>query len=90
MVGCLLICMSLASLLVVRGLSNIPNFITIDLQLVDFPLHIHGLIHLLALPSSFIGSVWGEESIALSVAFLFLGLGFSLLLKKNFISQRAR
>ena len=86
-IGFLFICMALASLLSIKGLSTIPDTVNFTFQDNDFSINIHGLIYLLATPSRYAGSIWGEESMAMSIAFLFFGLGLSFLFKKKIFSR---
>lgn len=86
-VGLLFLCIAVASLLTVRGLTGIPE--TFNLIIVDFTVDVHSLIYLLATPSLYVASLWGDESMVISIAFLFLGLGVSFIFKKS-ISSRLR
>ncbi len=86
LIGLLLICMALASLLTVRGLSNIPEEVTVNLINEDFTFDVHGFIHLLATPAQYVGDLWGDESMIVSIAFLFLGFGLSLFFRKKIVS----
>lgn len=86
-IGFLLICMALASLLSIRGLSEIPDVFKFTFLDSDYAISIHGLIYLLATPSRYAGMIWGEESMAMSVAFLFFGLGLSFLFRKKIFSR---
>lgn len=79
--------MALSSLLIVRGLSQIPDVVNIQLIDEEINVDLHGLIHLLATPSQFAAQLWGDESMAISVAFLLLGLGLSLIFKKRIASR---
>ncbi len=79
--------MSLASLLTLRGLTSIPQHIYIPILGYNFRIDIWSLILLLAYPSWFIASLWGEESMVMSMAFLFMGLGFSLCFRKTISSK---
>ena len=79
--------MALSSLLIVRGLSQIPDTITVQLVDEELNFNLHEFIHLLATPSQFAAQLWGEESMAISVAFLLLGLGLSLIFKKRITSR---
>jgi hypothetical protein len=79
--------MGLSSLLIVRGLSQIPDVVNIQLIDEEINVDLHGLIHLLATPSQFAAQIWGDESMAISVAFLLLGLGISLIFKKRITSR---
>jgi len=79
--------MALSSLLIVRGLSQIPDVVTIQLVDEEINIDLHGVIHLLATPSQFAAQLWGDESMAISVAFLLLGLGLSLIFKKKITSR---
>jgi hypothetical protein len=79
--------MALASLLTIRGLSNIPEEVTVNLINEDFTFDVHGFIHLLATPAQYIGEMWEDESMIVSIAFLFLGLGLSLSFRKKIISR---
>jgi hypothetical protein len=88
-VGLLFLCMALASLLTVRGLSEIPQITSFTLSTLEITVDVHSLIYLLATPSLYVASLWGDESMVISIAFLFLGLGFSLIFKKK-ISSRLR
>jgi hypothetical protein len=85
--GLILICMALSSLLIVRGLSQIPDVVTIQLVDEEINIDLHGVIHLLATPSQFAAQLWGDESMAISVAFLLLGLGLSFIFKKKITSR---
>lgn len=85
--GLILICMALSSLLIVRGLSQIPDVVTVQLVDEEINIDLHGVIHLLATPSQFAAQLWGDESMAISVAFLLLGLGLSLIFKKRITSR---
>jgi len=85
--GLILICMALSSLLIVRGLSQIPEVVTVQLVDEEINIDLHGVIHLLATPSQFAAQLWGDESMAISVAFLLLGLGLSLIFKKRITSR---
>ena len=79
--------MALSSLLIVRGLSQIPDVVTVQLVDEEINIDLHGVIHLLATPSQFTAQLWGDESMAISVAFLLLGLGLSLIFKKRITSR---
>ncbi len=79
--------MALSSLLIVRGLSQIPDVVNVQLIDEEINVDLHGLIHLLATPSQLAAQLWGDESMALSVAFLLLGLGLSLIFKKRIASR---
>ncbi|TRO59732.1 hypothetical protein [[Eubacterium] cellulosolvens] len=79
--------MALSSLLIVRGLSQIPDVVNVQLIDEEINVDLHGLIHLLATPSQFAAQLWGDESMAISVAFLLLGLGLSLIFKKRIASR---
>ena len=79
--------MALSSLLIVRGLSQIPDVVNVQLLDEEINVDLHGLIHLLATPSQFAAQLWGDESMAISVAFLLLGLGISLIFKKRITSR---
>jgi hypothetical protein len=79
--------MALSSLLIVRGLSQIPDVVNVQLIDEEINVDLHGLIHLLATPSQFAAQLWGDESMAISVAFLLLGLGLSLIFKKRIASS---
>jgi len=79
--------MALSSLLIVRGLSQIPDVVNVQLLDEEINVDLHGLIHLLATPSQFAAQLWGDESMAISVAFLLLGLGLSLIFKKRITSR---
>lgn len=79
--------MALSSLLIVRGLSQIPEVVTVQLVDEEINIDLHGVIHLLATPSQFAAQLWGDESMAISVAFLLLGLGLSLIFKKRITSR---
>ncbi len=79
--------MALSSLLIVRGLSQIPDTVTVQLVDEEINIDLHGVIHLLATPSQFAAQLWGDESMAISVAFLLLGLGLSLIFKKKITSR---
>lgn len=79
--------MALSSLLIVRGLSQIPDAFTVQLVDKEINIDLHGVIHLLATPSQFAAQLWGDESMAISVAFLLLGLGLSLIFKKRITSR---
>lgn len=85
--GLILICMALSSLLIIRGLSQIPDVVTVQLVDKEINFDLHGFIHLLATPSQFAAQLWGDESMAISVAFLLLGLGLSLIFKKRITSR---
>ncbi len=86
-IGLIFICMAIASLLTVRGLSKVPESVTINLTDRNFFIDVHNMIFLLATPSRYIASVWGEESMVISMAFLFLGLGLSFIFKKKIASR---
>ncbi|MFX0105682.1 MAG: hypothetical protein ACFE75_09340, partial [Candidatus Hodarchaeota archaeon] len=62
--------MGLSSLLTLRGLTGIPEVVTFNLINRDILIDIHGIIYLLATPSIFAASIWGEESMVMSIAFL--------------------
>ena len=79
--------MALSSLLVVRGLSPIPDVVTIQLVDEEINLNLHDFIHLLATPSQLAAQVWGDDAMAVSVAFLLLGFGLSLIFKKTIASR---
>jgi hypothetical protein len=79
--------MALSSLLIVRGLSKIPDVVNVQLMGQEINIDIHWLIHLLATPSKLSAQLWGDESMAISVAFLLLGLGLSLIFKKQITSR---
>ena len=79
--------MALSSLLIVRGLSQIPDVVNVQLLDEEINVDLHGLIRLLATPSQFAAQLWGDESMAISVAFLLLGLGLSLIFKKKITSR---
>jgi len=85
--GLILLSMALSSLLIVRGLSQIPDVVTVQLVDEEINIDLHGVIHLLATPSQFAAQLWGDESMAISVAFLLLGLGLSLVFKKKITSR---
>lgn len=85
--GLILLSMALSSLLIVRGLSQIPDVVTVQLVDEEINIDLHGVIHLLATPSQFAAQLWGDESMAISVAFLLLGLGLSLIFKKKITSR---
>ena len=87
LLGCLLICMALSSLLIVRGLSQIPDVVNVQLIDEEINIDIHWLIRLLATPSQLVAQLWGDESMAISVAFLLLGVGLSLIFKKQITSR---
>jgi len=88
-IGLIFIGMAIASLLTVRNIPGVPEVITLNLNYEVFNINIHSLIHLLATPCLYIASIWGDESMVTSLAFLFLGLGLSLILRKK-ISSRLR
>jgi len=88
-IGLIFIGMAIASLLTIRNIPGIPEVITFNLKYEVFDFNIHSLIHLLAKPSLYIASIWGDESMVTSLAFLFLGLGLSLIFRKK-ISSRLR
>ena len=88
-IGLIFIGMAIASLLAIRNIPGIPDVITFNLKYEVFDINIHSLIHLLAMPSLYIASVWGDESMVTSLAFLFLGLGLSSIFRKK-ISSRLR
>ena len=79
--------MALSSLLIVRGLSQIPDVVNVQLLDEEINVDLHGLIHLLATPSQFAAQLWGDESMAISVACLLLGLGLSRIFKKRITSR---
>jgi hypothetical protein len=79
--------MALSSLLIVRGLSQIPDVVNVQLVDEEINVDLHGLIHLLATPSQLAAQLWGDKSMAISVAFLLLGLGLSLIFKKRITSR---
>ena len=79
--------MALSSLLIVRGISEIPDVVNVQLVDEEINIDLHWLIHLLATPSQFAAQLWGDESMAISVAFLLLGLGLSLIFKKKITSR---
>jgi hypothetical protein len=85
--GLILLSMALSSLLIIRGLSQIPDIVTVQLVDEEINIDLHGVIHLLATPSQFAAQLWGDESMAISVAFLLLGLGLSLIFKKKITSR---
>ena len=87
LLGCLIICMALSSLLIVHGLSQIPDVVNVQLMDEEINIDIHGLIRLLATPSQLAAQLWGDESMAISVAFLLLGVGLSLIFKKQITSR---
>ena len=57
--------MALSSLLIVRGLSQIPDVVNVQLVAEEINVDLHGLIHLLATPSQFAAQIWGDESMAI-------------------------
>ena len=87
--GFFFVCIALASLLTVRGLTELPESTSFTLGTFDLTVDVHGLIYLLATPSLYVASLWGDDSMVISMSFLFLGLGLSLLFKKS-ISSRLR
>jgi len=86
-IGLLLICIAFASLLTIKGMSEIPETLTIDLLENEINFDVHGTIHLLATPARYVASLWGETSMFINIAFLFLGLGLSLIFKKKIASR---
>ena len=88
-IGLIFIGMAIASLLTIRNIPGIPEVITFNIKYEIFDINIYSLIHLLATPSLYIASIWGDESMMTSLAFLFLGLGLSLIFRKK-ISSRLR
>ena len=89
-VGLLFLCIALASLLTVRGLSEIPQITSFTLSSSEITVDVHSLIYLLATPSLYVASLWGDESMVISMSFLFLGLGLSLLFKKKISSRLSK
>jgi hypothetical protein len=79
--------MALSSLLVVRGLSPIPDVVTVQLVDEEINFNLHDFIHLLATPSQFAAQLWGDDAMAISIAFLLLGFGLSLIFKKKIASR---
>lgn len=79
--------MALASLLTIKGMPGIPETLTIDLLEEEIDFEVHGTIHLLATPARYMASLWGEPSMFINIAFLFFGLGLSLIFKKNITSR---
>ncbi|WP_455369661.1 hypothetical protein [[Eubacterium] cellulosolvens] len=79
--------MALSSLLVVRGLSPIPDVVTVQLVDEEINFNLHDFIHLLATPSQLAAQLWGDDAMAISVAFLLLGFGLSLIFKKTIASR---
>jgi hypothetical protein len=79
--------MALSSLLVVRGLSRIPDVVTVQLVDEEINFDLHGFIRLLATPSQFVAQLWGDDAMAISIAFLLLGFGLSLIFKKKIASR---
>ena len=79
--------MVLASLLTIKGMLGIPETLTIDLLEDEIGFDVHGTIHLLATPTRYVASLWGETSMFINIVFLFLGLGLSLIFKKKIASR---
>lgn len=84
-IGLIFICIFFASLLTLRDMPGIPEFVTVGLN-GQISIPVRGLIYLLAAPSLYVASLWGDKSMVMSMAFLFLGLGISLIFRKRITS----